>query len=142
VNCPSRTRRETPHRRQPVPRIAAALHQAGYQTCHVIDVGLGSATDEQILAWAADNDRVIISSDTDFSAILAHQRRSTPSFVLLRHLNDLTPDEQTTLLLDNLPAIAGDLVTGAVVTMLRDRIRVRALPFRPSPVADPDPTTP
>jgi predicted nuclease of predicted toxin-antitoxin system len=63
------------------PRIAAALHQAGYETCHVIDVDLGSATDDQILAWAADNDRVIISSDTDFSAILAHQHRHKPSFV-------------------------------------------------------------
>jgi len=31
---------------------------------------------------------VIVSSDTDFGALLARHDRATPSFVLLRHVND------------------------------------------------------
>jgi predicted nuclease of predicted toxin-antitoxin system len=41
------------------PRIAVALHEAGYEVCHVVDVGLGSATDDQIVTWATEHNRVI-----------------------------------------------------------------------------------
>jgi predicted nuclease of predicted toxin-antitoxin system len=120
------------------PRVAAALRRAGYQACHVIDVDLACASDTQILAWAAEQERVIVSSDSDFGAILARQRRTTPSFVLLRHLNDLTPEEQAALLLANLPALAEALTAGAVATVLRDRIRLRPLPFHPAGPSAPD----
>ncbi|KLL12526.1 DUF5615 family PIN-like protein [Protofrankia coriariae] len=114
------------------PRVAAALRKAGYEASHVVDVELGTATDVDIVTWATEHDHIIISSDSDFSAILARQRRAAPSFVLLRHLNGLTPDQQADLLLANLPQVEDDLTAGAVVTLLRDRIRVRFLPFRTS----------
>ncbi len=111
------------------PRVAATLQKAGYDACHVVDVGLGTATDAEIVVWATRNDHIIVSSDSDFSAIPARPRRTAPSFVLLRHLNDLTPDQQADLLLANLPQVEADLTAGAVVTLLRDRMRVRSLPF-------------
>ena len=114
------------------PRVAVALQRAGYEACHVVDVDLACASDTLIVAWAAEHDRVIVSSDSDFGAILARQHRSAPSFVLLRHLNDLTPEQQAALLLANLPALAEALTAGAVATVLRDRIRLRPLPFHPA----------
>ncbi len=114
------------------PRVAALLRAAGHDTRHVVDVGLGTASDADILAWAADHDHVVVSSDSDFSALLARHRRANPSFVLLRHLNELTPDRQAALLLANLPGLAADLAAGAVVTFSRDRVRIRSLPFHPA----------
>jgi len=114
------------------PRVAVALQRAGYDACHVVDVDLACASDTQIVAWAAEHEHVIVSSDSDFGAILARQRRAAPSFVLFRHLNDLAPEQQAALLLANLPALTEALTAGAVVTMLRDRIRLRPLPFHPA----------
>lgn len=114
------------------PRVAARLRDGGHDACHVVDVGLGSASDGEILEWAGSEDRIIVSSDSDFGALLARFGGVKPSFVLLRHLNQLTPDRQAELLLANLPSVADDLSAGAVVTFLRDRIRVRSLPFRPA----------
>ncbi|HET8642200.1 MAG TPA: DUF5615 family PIN-like protein [Pseudonocardiaceae bacterium] len=123
------------------PRVAAALRHAGYQACHVIDIDLACASDAEILALAAEHECVIVSSDSDFGAILARQRRTTPSFVLLRHLNELNPEEQAALLLANLPVLAEPLTVGAVATVLRDRIRLRPLPFHPAGPPAPDADT-
>lgn len=112
------------------PRVSAVLQRAGYDACHVGDVGLACASDTQIVAWAAEHEHIIVSSDSDFGAILARQRRAAPSFVLLRHLNDLAPEQQAALLLANLPTLAEALTAGAVATVLRDRIRLRSLPFQ------------
>ncbi|CUU56097.1 Predicted nuclease, contains PIN domain, potential toxin-antitoxin system component [Parafrankia irregularis] len=111
------------------PRVAATLQKAGYEACHVFDVGLGTAEDSEIVVWATRHYHVIVSSDSDFGTILATQLLAAPSFVLLRHLNDLTPDQQADLLLANLPHVEDDLAAGAVVTLLRDRMRIRPLPF-------------
>ncbi|WP_261568000.1 DUF5615 family PIN-like protein [Frankia gtarii] len=80
------------------PRVAVRLREVGYPVSHVIDVGLGTATDTEIAGWASDNDRTVVSSDSDFSMILARSGDAKPSFVLLRHLNELSPDQQADLL--------------------------------------------
>jgi predicted nuclease of predicted toxin-antitoxin system len=110
------------------------LHgKGGFTVSHVVDVGLGTATDIEISSWASEHGHVVISSDSDFGALLARTGSAEPSFVLLRRLNELGPDQQADLLLANLPRVIDDLEAGAVVTFVRDRIRVRALPFRSSP---------
>jgi predicted nuclease of predicted toxin-antitoxin system len=111
------------------PRVAKALGATGHDVVHVADLGMHSAKDDQILDRAALDDRVIVSSDTDFGTLLARRNTAKPSFVLLRHINDLTPSDQTALLLHNLPAVELELLSGAVVTITRDRMRVRALPI-------------
>ena len=111
------------------PRVATMLSAAGHEAVHVFDRDLGEATDHAILEAAEADDRVIISSDTDFGALLARHARNKPSFILLRHVNELTPDQQARLLISNLDAIADELEVGAVVTFDRTRIRVRRLPI-------------
>jgi predicted nuclease of predicted toxin-antitoxin system len=111
------------------PRVVSALNAAGHDVVHVFDVGLGSATDRVILLWAESRSRTIVSSDSDFGALLARHDRARPSFVLLRHLNDLSVDEQITLLVAGLPAVEQELDAGAVVTFARGRVRSRRLPF-------------
>jgi predicted nuclease of predicted toxin-antitoxin system len=61
--------------------------------------------------------------------MLALRGLSSPSLVLLRSADRLSPDQQAELLLANLASIAAQLKTGAVVTIARGRLRLRTLPM-------------
>lgn len=113
------------------PVVADWLRAEGQEAVHVVDIGLLTASDEVILATAAEDDRVIVSADADFAALLALGHLSKPSFVLLRSADHLTSSEQAGLLLRNLAAVSDDLDAGAIVTFARGRFRVRRLPIEP-----------
>jgi predicted nuclease of predicted toxin-antitoxin system len=110
------------------PVVARGLAQAGFDTTHVRDYGLQSALDEDIFARAAEEDRILISCDTDFATILALRREKRPSVIVFRRQTQRRPEKQLSLLLLNLPALREDLDTGAIVVFDQDRIRVRSLP--------------
>lgn len=114
------------------PKVAVALAKAGLESVHVGDVGLLTAPDKAILDYAAVHDPVIVSADSDFGELLAVGPGAIrPSVVLLRSADRLTSDEQAGVLAANLPVVADDLEAGAVVTIARGRMRVRALPIVP-----------
>jgi predicted nuclease of predicted toxin-antitoxin system len=112
------------------PRIASTLSGLGHDAVHVAEVGLLSASDEAILAHAAASGQVVVTADTDFGELLAVSGASSPSVVLLRSADHLDPDQQATMLAANLPAVADELQKGAVVSLMRGRLRVRLLPVR------------
>ncbi len=96
-------------------------------------MGLVTAADEAIMEYAAVNELVIVSADTDFGELLAVSPGAVrPSVVLLRSADHLTPDQQAALLAANLPAVADELKTGALVSIARGRLRIRSLPVRPA----------
>jgi predicted nuclease of predicted toxin-antitoxin system len=110
------------------PVVATRLAQAGYDAIHIRDYGLQSALDEDIFARAAEEDRILISGDTDFATILALRREKRPSVILFRRQTQRRPEKQLRLLLLNLPGLCQDLDSGAIVVFDQDRIRVRSLP--------------
>ena len=81
----------------------------------VRDLGLPDARDEAVLERARHDDRVIVSHDTDFGTLLAVQRRSTPSFILIRSADPLTTAKLTKLIIDNLDVMFEDLTAGAII---------------------------
>ncbi len=111
-------------------RVARRLGDAQHDAVHVTEVGLGNTDDPVIFDWAVADDRVVVTSDADFGGLLALGGATCPSVVLLRSPDHLTPDEQADLLLTALPLVAQDLDEGAVVSLSRERIRVRSLPIR------------
>lgn len=110
------------------PRLADHLRAAEHDVVHVRELGLTSAADAVILEAATRQYPVIVSVDTDFGTLLARSGASTPSFLLLR-----SAAEQSTLILDNLDAIAEDLLRRAVVVLMEQSLRIRRLPFGSPP---------
>ena len=109
------------------PEVAVLLTAAGHDAVHVRSNALHTAPDEVIFQAAVDQNRVLVSADTDFATILTVRQQTRPSVILLRHGVPRRPHEQAALLLANLPSVAADLEAGAIVVFRRDRIRVRRL---------------
>ena len=110
-------------------RIVDRLEAADHDAVHVTTISLGSADDERILQAAADEARVVLTADADFSTMLALEGRSRPSVVMLRSSDHLTPDEQADLLILALEQAGDELATGAVASVTPERIRLRSLPI-------------
>ena len=111
------------------PRLAVLLREAGHDAVHTLDLGLAEAEDDEVLDVADGQDRVLISGDTDFGALLALWHRTSPSVVLFRARNLPQASQQAAIVLEHLDEMSQDLQQGAVVVIGDDRIRVRRLPL-------------
>lgn len=115
------------------PEVGRRLNEAGHDAIHVGDIGLLTAADPEILQSAAKEERILLTADSDFGALLALGSLASPSVMLLRSADHLRPFEQAELIVANLPPIAEDLERGAIASLTRDRLRVRGLPVGRSP---------
>jgi predicted nuclease of predicted toxin-antitoxin system len=111
-------------------RVAELLTKAGHDAVHVRDLDAGGAPDTDVMTLALRDDRIIISADTDFGALLAHTRATKPSVILVRALIDRRPPELAGIIVANLDTIRLHLDAGAIAAFTQDGIRVRPLPLR------------
>ena len=111
------------------PRLAEVLNKAGWDAVHVAVLGLRAEPDTVAMQTALDDDRVLVSADTDFGALLAASRASRPSVVLVRRVVGRRVEALAALLLANLPEVKEDLRAGSVVVIGDDSLRVRRLPI-------------
>lgn len=111
------------------PEVARRLKASGHDAVHVADLGLLSAPDPEIMRAAVDEDRILITADSDFAAMLALGAARAPSVVLLRSADHMRPPEQADLLVANLATAADELESGAIVSLTRRNLRVRELPI-------------
>lgn len=111
------------------PVLAEILRTAGHDVSHVREIGLQAAADELVLARAEAEQRVVVSADTDFGALLSRSGARFPSLLLIRRLVGRRAAEQAATILANLPTVADDLEAGAVVVLTDDWVRIRRLPM-------------
>jgi predicted nuclease of predicted toxin-antitoxin system len=111
------------------PRIAEQLRSQGHEADHVADYGRVTADDNQVLAHARSHGQTIISADTDFTVMRALRGVPSPSLLLLRSADSLSPAQQAALILANLTTISADLEAGAAVSIAEGHLRVRPLPI-------------
>ena len=114
---------------QGLPRSAAKLlREEGIDTVHVSEIGYSTADDAAILQKGREEERIVITFDADFHALLALSRATTPSVIRIR-IEGLYGKKAAGLIQQVLARCAEDLAQGAVVTVQPNRIRVRRLPL-------------
>ena len=107
-----------------VPRLEAS----GHDVTHLLDEGLESLPDPEILRKARDEERVLVVHDLDFPELVAASRSRLPSVVLLR-LRDMRPGNVAFHLTGALERCTEALAEGAIVSVTENAVRVRALPI-------------
>ena len=113
---------------QGLPRSAAVLlRDEGWDVQHVGERGMSDAPDDEILVTAAREQRIIVTLDADFQALLAVSGVSRPSVIRLR-IEGMKGAALAAVLMSAWPKIGGSLERGAMVTMSSRGIRIKHLP--------------
>ncbi len=111
------------------PKTVAVLQHHGWEMIRVSDLLPVDATDEEILELARREDRMVVTQDLDFSALLALSGYDRPSLITLR-LSVSDPETVTRRLLEVVPRMEQFLREGYAVTIEDIAVRVRQLPIR------------
>lgn len=108
-------------------RTVEALQRFGHDVSTVAEALAPTATDQEIVDEAIRDDRVIVTQDLDFSALVAVSGRSVPSVVSLR-LSSSRVEVVNARLELVLLALESELNAGAIVVVEDVRVRSRKLP--------------
>lgn len=99
----------------------------GWDVVHVGELGMSQASDRDILDWARTNNRVVVTLDADFHAILAVGSETSPSTMRIR-VEGLKAHDLARMLRHVWPRVESDLAKGAMVSIDIRSIRIRSLP--------------
>lgn len=103
------------------------LATRGVEAVHWSQVGDLRATDATIMKWARDGGYVVLTSDLDFSAVLATSGAAGPSVLQLR-TQDVFPESIGAQVVRVLLEQGDALRSGAIITIDEIAARVRILP--------------
>ena len=114
---------------QGLPRSSAEiLRNKGWDIQHTGEIGMSRATDRQILEYARDEHRIVITLDSDFHAILAVENLDSPSVVRIRK-EGLRGPELAELVESIWARIGQQLENGAMATITEKGMRIRKIPL-------------
>lgn len=114
---------------QGLPRTAAnLLRERGWDAQHVSECGMSRSEDVAIIAHARQEDRMVVTLDADFHALLALSGATRPSVLRIR-MEGLTVIP-VVLLIERVLALAADeLNQGAMITLVDGIARIKFLPI-------------
>lgn len=114
---------------QGLPRSTAShLQDEKWDILHVGDIGLSKAQDTELIKYARENGRIIITLDSDFHAFIAVANAESPSVIRIR-IEGLKGPEMALLIRQIWPKIEFSLNQGAMVTVTEKSIRIHKLPL-------------
>ena len=111
------------------PDTVNALHEKGLDIVRVSQILPVTSSDMEILDLARRENRVVVTQDLDFSALLALGGFDKPSLITIR-MTVADPDAVTQKLIELLPEIQDMLAKGCAVSVDDHSFRVRWLPIR------------
>lgn len=114
---------------QGLPRTAAGLlREIGWDVQHVSERGMSQAEDVAIIDMACQEQRIVVTLDADFHALLAVSGAKGPSVVRIRS-EGLKAAQIAALLQRIFDAAGNELGHGAMVAVLDGKIRIKHLPI-------------
>ncbi|WP_119071550.1 DUF5615 family PIN-like protein [Aggregatilinea lenta] len=105
------------------------LREQGHAVMHVRDEGMQRADDTAILAKAHAEDQIVLTLDLDFGYLMAASGAALPSVIIFR-LGNETANVITKRLEDVLTCCEADLLTGSIIAVDDETVRVRQLPIK------------
>jgi len=114
---------------QCVPRsLRIHLGELGIPSIHVAELGLSRILDAAILEYAEREGYTVITFDSDFHALLAKNQSCRPSVIRVRDEWTRTTELAHTLN-KTIRATSDDIESGCAITLSKNRVRIRKLPF-------------
>jgi len=110
------------------PETISFLQNEGWDIVRVSDLLPANSPDQEVLGLARKEDKVIITQDLDFSALLALGGYNKPSLITLR-LTRSDPGTVSKRLLEIIPGKEKELLQGCAITINDFSVRVRRLPI-------------
>jgi predicted nuclease of predicted toxin-antitoxin system len=110
------------------PLTVEQLRKNGWNIVRVSEVMDRGSKDIDILIYAQQQNKVVITQDLDFSAILALSGYEKPSLINLR-LENPRPDLVTSRIIEVVSTMERELEEGVVVTIDETTARYRNLPI-------------
>jgi predicted nuclease of predicted toxin-antitoxin system len=111
------------------PRWVETFNESGIEAVHWSTLGAFNAPDTAIMAYARQNDYVVITHDLDFGAILAATQGEKPSVVQIR-ADDVSPAAIGAHVILALKQMSMELDSGALLIVDPSRTRLRVLPLQ------------
>jgi predicted nuclease of predicted toxin-antitoxin system len=109
------------------PEWVTLLVRRGHDARHWRDIDADRAKDDEIIDWAAREQRIVFTADLDFAAAIAMRGLSVPSVVQLR-TGSTDPNDVGSFVLDCIAAAESELFGGAILTIGAGRARLRRGP--------------
>ena len=111
------------------PRLGKLLMADGHSYRYLPDFYSNKSSDTEIIKIAIENEEVIITHDLDFGFLLAFLGQNRPSVILFR-IHHIEPHLFHKLISDYWNTIEEPLLTGSLVIIEKNSIRIRRLPFK------------
>ncbi len=114
---------------QGLPRTAAALlREAGWDVQHVSERGMSQAADSTIIDLARMEQRMVVTLDADFHALLAVSGANGPSVLRIR--DEGLKARQLAVLVQRVLTLAStEMESGAMITVTNNKVRIKRLPI-------------
>lgn len=106
------------------PQHATALRATGYDACAAVEVGLSGATDEQILQFAVEAGRVVVTLDADFANVIRFPPGRTLGVVRLK-VHPPTERRISEAIRRSLELLQDTDIAGCLVVVDDHKIRIR-----------------
>ena len=109
-----------------MPRSSAeVIRSTGYDVEDVRDIGTGAAKDSEIIEYALENERIIVTRDTDFGEILRYPEH--PGGIIFRLPYTFRAEELNRVLKEFLDTARENEIKNAIIIVELGRYRRRPL---------------
>lgn len=110
------------------PRTVEHLQHMGHEATRLSDLGMATASDQDILDYASQHDFILLTMDLDFGGLLAQKGSAKPSAITFR-LENPEVGRINRILGEKLSGLEKELSQGVIVIVEETRLRVRGLPI-------------